>query len=246
MEAFLVSLIVANVIAAALETVPSINDLYEPFLSAFEFFLVAVFSLEYGLRLWTVPQDPRFRKAGRVTGRLRYATQPLMIIDFLAIAPVYFGLFLPIADLRFLRIFRLLRLLKIARYSPALATLWHVIVSERRALMGSLIILLGMATVLAQIMYLVERTVQPDIFGTLPEAMWWSVTTLTTVGYGDAVPATALGKVIAAMTMILGVGPGGASRWHCGHPICSGNPPPRFCRQLEHAFTRALIRRFRP
>jgi voltage-gated potassium channel len=205
-ETFLVVLIVANVVAAALETVPSIYETYGTLLIGFEIFSVAVFTVEYLLRLWTVPEDPRFRRAGAVSGRIRHASQPLMIIDLLAIAPVYISLLFPIADLRFLRVFRLLRLLKIARYSPALETLWHVIVSERRALVGSLIILLGMAVVLAHVMYLIERSAQPDIFGTLPEAMWWSVTTLTTVGYGDAVPITALGKIIAAITMILGVG----------------------------------------
>ncbi len=206
LETFLVVLIVSNVIAATLETVPSVNEIYGPLLDAFEIFSVAVFTVEYCLRLWTVPEDPRFRRAGALSGRLRYARQPLMIIDFLAIAPVYVNLFFPIADLRFLRVFRLLRLLKIARYSPALSTLWHVIVSERRALVGTIIILLGMVTVLAHVMYLIERNVQPQIFGTLPDAMWWSITTLTTVGYGDAIPITALGKIIAGITMILGVG----------------------------------------
>jgi len=205
-ETFLVGLIVANVVAATLETVPSINQVYGLHLIAFEVFSVAVFTIEYLLRLWTVPEDPRFRRTGALSGRIRYARQPLMIIDFLAIAPVYVSLIFPIADLRFLRVFRLLRLLKIARYSPALATLWHVIVSERRALMGTIIILLGMAVVLAHVMYIIERGVQPQNFGTLPDAMWWSITTLTTVGYGDSVPITALGKIIAAMTMILGVG----------------------------------------
>ncbi len=206
LESFLVFLIIFNVIAAALETVPALESVYGDYFIAFEIFSVVVFTAEYFLRLWTVPEDPRFRGAGALSGRLRYASQPLMIIDLLAIAPAYVGLFFPIVDLRFLRIFRLLRLLKVARYSPALETLWHVIVSERRALIGTLIILLGVTTIFAQVMYLVEGRVQPQLFGTLPDAMWWAITTLTTVGYGDAIPITALGKIIAGMTMILGVG----------------------------------------
>jgi voltage-gated potassium channel len=206
LESSLVALIVFNVIAAALETVPSLEAVYGRYFIAFEIFSIFVFTLEYLLRLWTVPEDPRFRGAGRISGRLRYARQPLMIVDLLAIAPAYIGLFFPIADHRFLRIFRLIRLMKVARYSPALATLWHVIVSERRALIGTLIILLGVTTVLAQMMYLVEGSIQPRLFGTLPDSMWWAITTLTTVGYGDAVPITALGKIIAGVTMILGVG----------------------------------------
>ena len=206
LELFLITLIVSNVAAAALETVPSVFARYGGALRAFEYFSVAVFTIEYALRLWTAPEDPRFRKTRLLKARLRYALQPLMIIDFLAIAPSYLGLFLPIADLRFLRIFRLLRLLKIARYSPALATLWHVIVSERRALIGTLVLLLGVTVVFAQLMYLAEGGVQPEQFGTLPDAMWWAITTLTTVGYGDATPITGLGKLIAGLTMIIGVG----------------------------------------
>lgn len=206
LELFLIVLIVTNVAAAALETVPRIYAEFGDYLHAFEVFSVAVFTVEYILRLWTAPEDPRYRHANPVTGRLRYAIQPLMLIDFMAIAPAYVRIFIPIVDLRFLRIFRLLRLLKIARYSPALATLWHVVVSERRALIGTLILLLGVTVVFAQLMYLAESHIQPATFGTLPEAMYWSITTLTTVGYGDATPVTGLGKMIAAIAMIFGVG----------------------------------------
>jgi voltage-gated potassium channel len=206
LEWFLVTLIVLNVIAAAMETVPAVISAYGPALHAFEWFSVAVFTVEYCLRLWTVPEDPRFRKSGAVTGRFRYALQPLMLIDFMAIAPAYIRLFFPFIDLRFMRIFRLLRLLKIARYSPAMATLWDVIVSERRALVGTLILLLAVTVMFAQIMYLAESSVQPELFGTLPDAMYWSITTLTTVGYGDATPITGVGKIIASIAMILGVG----------------------------------------
>jgi voltage-gated potassium channel len=86
-EIFLVGLILFNVIAAALETVPSLDAVYGLYFTLFEVFSVAVFSIEYGLRLWAVPEDPRFRSAGAISGRLRYASQPLMLIDLLAIAP---------------------------------------------------------------------------------------------------------------------------------------------------------------
>ena len=205
-ETGLIGLIIANVIAAALESVPEIDAVYGQLFDGFELLSVAVFTLEFLLRLWAVPEDIRFRAKGPVMGRFRYALQPLMLIDVLAIAPFYIGLFLPIADLRFLRIFRLLRLLKIARYSPALSTLWHIISSESRALFGTLVLLLCVMLFSAQIMYLVEGHVQPEKFGTLPDAMWWSITTLTTVGYGDSFPITALGKFVAGITMILGVG----------------------------------------
>jgi voltage-gated potassium channel len=205
-ETGLIALIIANVLAAALESVPSIDAVYGHVFDAFEFFSVVVFSIEFVLRLWSSLEDPRFRGRGAFIGRVRYALQPLTIIDLLAILPFYISPFLSIADLRFLRIFRLLRLLKIARYSPALSTLWHVISSESRALFGTLILLLCVMLLSAQLMYLAEHNVQPEKFGTLPDAMWWAIATLTTVGYGDVYPVTAIGKIIAGMTMIMGVG----------------------------------------
>src|SRR5262249_45303538 len=158
---------------------------------------VTFFTIEYGLRLWSVPEDPRYARSPPMRARLGYALQPLMLIDLLAIAPAFIAFLIPGLDLRMLRLFRLLRLLKIARYAPALATFAHVIVSERRALMGTLLLLLCVMCFSAEAMYLAEGAVQPKLFGTIPDAMWWAIATLTTVGYGDAVPQTALGKIIA-------------------------------------------------
>jgi voltage-gated potassium channel len=205
-EAALIALIVTNVVAVSLETVPSIRAAMPGFFAGFEAVSVALFTIEYAARLWSVPEDPRFARFPPLAGRLRYALQPLMLIDLLAIAPTYIALVMPVLDLRMLRLFRLLRLLKIARYSPALTTFAHVIVSERRALLGTLLLLICVMCFSAEAMYLAEATVQPRTFGTLPDAMWWAITTLTTVGYGDAVPVTALGKAIAGMTMIMGLG----------------------------------------
>ena len=205
-EAALVALIVSNVVAVSLETVPAFRDAMPGFFAGFEAVSVALFTIEYAARLWSVPEDPRYARYSPLTGRFRYALQPLMVIDFLAIAPAYIALVAPVLDLRMLRLFRLLRLLKIARYSPALTTFAHVIVSERRALLGTLLLLICVMCFSAEAMYLAEASVQPRIFGTVPDSMWWAITTLTTVGYGDAVPQTAPGKFIAAITMILGVG----------------------------------------
>ena len=105
-----------------------------------------------------------------------------------------------------LRLFRLLRLLKIARYSPALSTLGAVVRAERRALFGTFLLLICAVLIAATLMHLVEGRVQPTVFGTIPDAMWWAVTTLTTVGYGDVIPVTPLGRMIAGLTMIAGLG----------------------------------------
>jgi voltage-gated potassium channel len=205
-EAFLIVLIILNVVAFTLQSVPSIRQPYWIDLEVFEVFSVAVFTIEYILRLWASVEDPLIREGGRWHGRLRAALKPTMVIDFLAVAPVYFTVFFPILDLRFLRLVRLLRLLKIARYSPALSTLGRVVVQERRALFGTLLLLVCATIFAAAAMHAAEGAVQPQKFGTIPGAMWWAITTLTTVGYGDEVPITFLGRLIAGCTMVKGLG----------------------------------------
>ena len=205
-EVFLIVLILLNVIGFTLQTVPSIERLYWFDLTALEIASVAIFTVEYALRLWVSVEDPIVGESGPWRGRLRAALKPQMVIDFLAFAPVYFTMFFPILDLRFLRLVRLLRLLKIARYSPALSTIAQVLVNERRALFGTLLLMLCATVFAGASMHAVEGTVQPQIFGTIPDSMWWAITTLTTVGYGDVVPVTALGRMVAGFTMVTGVG----------------------------------------
>ena len=204
-EAFLVALIIANVAAYVMESVPEVRAMKLPFL-AFEWVSVTFFTIEYAARLWVMAEDPSLAGRGAWAGRLYGATRPMMVIDFFAFAPAYVTLFVPFIDLRFLRLIRLLRLLKIARYSPALSTLAQVIIEERRALLGTLLLLLSTMTIAAAAMHAAEGEAQPALFGTIPDSMWWAISTLTTVGYGDAVPITALGRVIAGITMIIGLG----------------------------------------
>src|SRR5262249_14500719 len=102
-------------------------------------------------------------------------------------------------------IFRIVRFLKLARYSPAMRSLLDVLYRERRALFGCFVILFGAMLFAADIMYLVERHVQPDKLGTIPDAMWWAIVTLGTVGYGDVVPVTTLGRIVATATIFVGL-----------------------------------------
>ncbi len=205
-EITLVVLIVLNVVAYTLQSMPRFENDYAGPLALFEFVSIAVFAIEYLMRLWTAPEDPSAGERGPVLGRLYFATRPLMVIDFIAVAPAFAALFVPFVDLRVLRLIRLLRLLKIARYSPALSALSRVLMEERRALYGSLLLFLCAMLLFAAAMHAAEGAVQPKIFGTIPDAMWWAVSTLTTVGYGDAVPQTALGRFLAGIAMIIGLG----------------------------------------
>jgi|tagenome__1003787_1003787.scaffolds.fasta_scaffold20978475_5 voltage-gated potassium channel len=205
-EAALITLIVANVLAVMLDSVKGIGDRYFTFFYWFETVSVLIFAVEYSLRLWVAVEDPRYGTYGPIRGRIRYALSPVMVIDFFSFAPSIINVFIPSAlDLRILRLFRLLRLMKIARYSPALSTLIEVIKAERRALLGTLLLILSIMVLSAYMMYVIEGPIQPKKFGSLPSSLYWAVTTLTTTGYGDITPVTALGRIVAGVTMMFGL-----------------------------------------
>jgi voltage-gated potassium channel len=205
-ETLLITLIITNVIAVTMDSVKNIGDRYATQFYWFETISVVIFAVEYSLRLWTAVEDPRYGGKGPLWGRIRYALTPVMVIDFLSFAPSFIGIFIPSAlDLRILRLFRLLRLMKIARYSPALSTLIEVVKAERRALLGTLLLIVCIMVISAYLIYIIEGPVQPDKFGSLPSALYWSVTTLTTTGYGDITPVTALGRLVAGVTMMFGL-----------------------------------------
>ena len=202
---FLILLILGNVFAVILESVESLGTQYAGAFHSFEIFSVAIFSVEYMLRLWCCVEDVTRRYPATIRGRLRYALSPMAAIDFLAIAPFYVSMLFAV-DLRFLRVFRLLRLLKITRYSPAIETLGRVLYNERRALLSAMMFMLILLVFAASLMHMFERQAQPVAFGSIPEAMWWAVVTLTTVGYGDVAPITPLGKLLGGVVTLLGVG----------------------------------------
>jgi voltage-gated potassium channel len=116
---------------------------------------------------------------------------PAGLVDLAAVLPFWFALVLP-ADFRFVLVFRMVRFFKIARYSPAMRSLLDVLYRERRALIGCLVITLGMSLVAAALMHLAEGQVQPEKLGTIPDAFWWAIVTVGTIGYGDVVPVIAL------------------------------------------------------
>ena len=130
---------------------------------------------------------------------------PLALVDLIAILPFYLSLYVSI-DLRFLRGLRLLRLFKLTRYSPALGALLDVIQKESEALLAAIVVLLIMLVMSAAGIYILEKDLQPDTFGSMPGSMWWAIVTLTTVGYGDVVPVTTLGKAFAGFIGLIGIG----------------------------------------
>jgi voltage-gated potassium channel len=203
-DRFLVLLIVVNLLAVALESMPQYQTRYAALFALVEYFSLVVFTVEYGLRLWcSVEHGPHQHLAAR-RARMKYALGTAGIIDLIAVLPFWLTVFLP-GDLRFVLVFRMVRFFKIARYSPAMRSLLDVLYSERRALFGCLVIAIGSSVVAASLMHLAEGKVQPDKLGTIPDALWWAIVTIGTIGYGDVVPVTALGKLIATGTIFAGL-----------------------------------------
>ena len=203
-DRFLIALILVNLVAVALQTMPTFEPAYALWFDIVEIFSLVVFTVEYGLRLWVAVEHGPHRHLSATRARLKYALSPAGLVDLVAVLPFWFALVLP-ADLRVVLVFRIVRFFKITRYSPAMRSLLDVLYRERRALFGCLVITLGIALVAAALMHLAEGRVQPDKLGTIPQALWWAIVTLGTIGYGDVVPVTALGKLIATATIICGL-----------------------------------------
>jgi voltage-gated potassium channel len=200
----LVTLIVINLVAVALESMPQYATRYATAFAWIEYVSLAVFTIEYALRLWVAVEHGPYRHLSHMRARIKYAISTAGIIDLIAVLPFWFAMLLP-NDFRFVLVFRMVRFFKIARYSPAMRSLLDVLYNERRALVGCLIIALGTALVAASLMHLAEGKVQPDKLGTIPDAFWWAIVTIGTIGYGDVVPVTAVGKAIATVTIFAGL-----------------------------------------
>ena len=200
----LTAVIALNVAAVVLETMPALKSFARAF-KLFEDVSLAFFTLEYVARLWTARLDPRFSGPW---GRARYAATPIAIVDLVTILPILV-VGRDIVDLRYVRAIRLVRLFrvfKIARYSDALATFGRVF-HKRKPELGLITLFLFLLLIVASAaMYQAENAAQPELFSSVPATMWWTITTLTTVGYGDIYPITPWGRVLGGVISLLGIG----------------------------------------
>ncbi len=201
---FLVTLICVNILAVCLETVPELDAQHHLVFVVIEVVSVAIFTVEYAIRVWVAPEHMPYSGLSPARARLKYALSPYAIIDLLAILPFYLAFMVPY-DLRILRVFRLVRFFKLARYSTGLRSLVRAVQAEWRALAASLIIMVGLVLVAGAVMHMAEHKAQPDVFGSIPQSLWWAVVTLTTVGYGDVVPQTPVGRLLAGIVMLFGL-----------------------------------------
>ena len=202
-------LIVATILVATgvgiFETEPILYARWPEGFDALELSFAILFSAEYLLRLWAIAEDRGTLSASR--RRLRFLLSPAALVD-LAVIVLTFAPMLGInaAVLRLVRLLRIARLAKLGRMSAALRNLARAVWLRRFELAFTLVIAVGVLLVGGTVMYWLEGEVQPDRFGSVPRSLWWAVTTLTTIGYGDAYPVTPAGKIAASFLALASVG----------------------------------------
>ena len=207
-DSLLQALIVSNVAALIVGTDSRVHDAAPGFFFWFEAVSFCIFAVEYAFRIWACTVEPGYNHP--VTGRLRYMIRPLMMADALAVLSFFIILAVPPnSDLNLgaLRALRLVgRIARLARYSPGLRALTMAIAARRNELLAVVSVVGVLLVVASSLMFYAERGAQPDKFTSIPASMWWSIITVTTVGYGDVAPVTPLGRLLAGVIALLGIG----------------------------------------
>lgn len=203
-EISILVLIVLNVISIVLESIPSFNH-YNLFFQRFELFSVVVFSIEYVSRILLAN---KFYNQGYFKSSFRYILSFSGLIDLISILPFYLPLIFGFDGriLRILRLLRLFRLFKVGSYNDSISILLEVIYSKRKILIMTLYTVVILIILSSTLMFEIENDIQPENFPTILHSFWWSVATLTTIGYGDIYPITGIGKLLASITALLGIG----------------------------------------
>jgi len=203
---FIMVLIIINVILVILETFRGIPEFLRMIFNYIEIVSVIIFTVEYLLRLWTATF--KFPDEKPAVARLKYMRSFMAVIDILAIIPFYVPFALPVnlMVLRMLRLLRLLRIMKMNRYTGALVLIKNVITRQAPQLISSLFAVFLLLVLASLLVHSVEYDAQPDVFENAFSGLWWAMATLTTVGYGDITPVTAIGKFLGTIIALLGIG----------------------------------------
>jgi len=190
--------------AAMLATEPRIAGTHGRLLDLVTSLCAGLFALEYLLRLWVAPERALASATGDWALRYRYAVSPEGLVDLAAVLPTALAAFGRIED-DWLRALQLLWLLKLMRHASALTLVFTVIRNESRSLVAALLVMITLMALAAGAMFALEHEAQPTIFGSVPQTLWWAIVTMGTVGYGDMVPVTPLGKLFASAVMVIGI-----------------------------------------
>jgi len=203
-EIFIASLVILNVLAIILESVPEIHDVAGTYFHIFDLVSVGVFSLEYILRIWSYSE--KYTEVGDSPwkGRKEYIFSFYGLVDFLSTVPFYLQLLMPGTDLRVLRMFRLLRIFKLSRYNSALDDMFEAIKAEKDSFSSALFLLFISCLLFSSLIYIIEGHDQPEVFPSIPAAMHWFILTIVS-GWGNVDPVTFPGVVLVVITQILAI-----------------------------------------
>jgi voltage-gated potassium channel Kch len=205
LDTFIVWWVFISVVAVVLESVEAIHYVLNLQFIVLDAVAVFIFSMEYIFRLYSCVENPELQQ--RFAARFHYARRPIVVIDFLAIVPFFLeSLLHQLFDLRFLRIFRLMRLLKLTRYTTSTGTLTKALQREWPVIAASTFIMLLLVVLTASLGFLFEHEAQPDKFENIPQAIYWAVITLASVGYGDISPVTPAGRLMTIVMALVGIG----------------------------------------
>jgi len=199
---FIVFLVLANIVAVILESVPKLRNEYGFWFDQFELYCIILFTIEYSLRVWS--GGARYSQ-NQWKGVKEYALGFHGLVDLAATLPYYLQFLFPGADLRALRVLRMIRIFKLSAYNSALEDLINAIKEEKKSFISALYILAIAIVLSSSLMYYAENEAQPDKFSSIPASMYWSIISLTTVGYGDVSPITPIGKLLGTLTAVIGV-----------------------------------------
>ena len=194
-----------SIFLAVVMTALSQESLLATITNKVETFVGILFLVEYIIRAWVSPLSQRYGKG--IQGICRFLLSPSALIDLIAITPLFLGLIgSEIYLIRIIRLARILRLGKVEKFQKAFTHISYAISSRLEELKITGLITGVLILISSALLYATEGDAQPDAFGSIPKAMWWSVITITTVGYGDVHPITTLGKIITALTALTGIG----------------------------------------